>query len=347
MSKDTANPSSTQVASSQKECIPELIAKQLNLYHQVFRFNGEISKANSILIVGGKHVSTDILMKPNCSCAISQSNKRYLEECGLITDYVEPNPQLFSCLGFSAHESKRMVYSKILDMLPMNFIITGYRPFEKITDAPKPEVGCALKNGVIISREEAIKVLADWFMDNDFYSSIYDDMPEFEHAVEAADFAKISPKAAVYGIHASPDDGWEALEFATLYDLSVKYVDYLAELSLAIYSLLAEKYEKAGILLVNTNFAFGINEEDEICLGYEVGTPDTSVLASKALYKRYGNLKSIEQIPVMKYFESIAYTGENDLPVPEVPEHVLEEVTDTYMYLAEALCDELAFKMHM
>lgn len=346
MSKHATDPFSEQVTSVEQQCIPELFASQVNLYHAVFRFNGEIRKANSILMVDGMYVSNSTFLKPNCTCAISQSNKRYLEDFGFATDYVQPNPEFLSSLGFPAYECKQMVYARILDMFPIDFYITGYKEGEK-ADAPKPEVNYALKNGIVISREEAIKVLADWCMDNDFYSSIYDEMPEFEQVSEAMAFAKISEEAAVYGETASPDDVWKAFEFATLYDLSANYVDYFTKLSIEIYLLLAQKYEKAGILLVNTSLEFGINQDDEIFLGDEVGTPDTSMMASKLLYERYGTLKNMEWAPVMKYLESIADTEEQGQPVPEVPKYVLDEVSDTYMYLAEALSDEETFKLYM
>ena len=52
-------------------------------------------------------------------------------------------------------------------------------------------------------------------------------------------------------------------------------------------------------------------------------------------------------VPVMKYFEAIGYDIESGEPVPELPEEVLDEISDTYMYLAEAICDDLAFDIHM
>ena len=51
--------------------------------------------------------------------------------------------------------------------------------------------------------------------------------------------------------------------------------------------------------------------------------------------------------PVLEYFESVGYDVTSEEPVPDVPEDVMDEVSDTYLYLAEAICDDLAFDLHM
>ena len=79
----------------------------------------------------------------------------------------------------------------------------------------------------------------------------------------------------------------------------------------------------------------------------EVGTADNTFIASRELYEKNGILESIINAPVLKYFESIGYDVNSDKPVPEIPEDVLDEISDTYVYLTEAICDDLACDIHM
>ena len=53
--------------------------------------------------------------------------------------------------------------------------------------------------------------------------------------------------------------------------------------------------------------------------------------------------------PIFEYCKSIGckLCGEFGGNVPEIPEKVLDEISDTYMYLAEAICDDLAFDIHL
>lgn len=348
MCDNTAIPFDEQVVFPEKEQIPELDVGEVNRYHQVFRFNGSIRKPHANLVIGTKVLPYTVLMKPNCVTAISQSNKRYLESFELLTDYIEPNQLLYQSLGFSADESKYLVYARNLEVFPVDFVVTGYDVEETKEALGEPKVEFSMKNGMKISSEETVKILSDWMLDNDYRTSFFDELAEScEDADVASSRINLSAESKAYGEEMSPDDAWDALECACMHSYVETFVKSVAIVSGIVYSTLREKYEEGGIILVNTRLQFGFDEDAEMRLTGDVGTPDTSLVVCKEHFEETGAFESLDQAPVLKYFESVGYDVNSDEKVPELPEDVLDEVTDMYWYLAEAICDDLAFELNM
>ncbi len=328
MSKQTTNPFDEQAVTPQEEeSVPEIITHE----------------ASSVLLIPGKLAIAGILMKPNFTVALSESNKRYLDQFELITDYVEAGPELWEKYGISEEKRGTVMLLKNVDLLPLDFVVSGYDKGGSNKLLPAPEIICALKEGTNISREEAIKILADWFYDNDYCVDCYDEMMACENIQDAFEMIDITPEDVKYAEDINPDDEEDMLECASLHRLARQYVDDLKIVSNIIYSLLAKRYEESGIILVDTRIAFGFDEECNVTLAGEVGTPDESTMASKMLFERNGELVDMIQAPVLEYFKN----AENVDKDAEVPSYVLDEVSDTCMYLAEALCDDLSFDMYL
>lgn len=331
MSEKTTNPFDEQAVTPEEEVVPEVITHE----------------ASNILTINGKPVISGILMKPNFTVALSETNKRYLDKLELITDYVGADPELWETHGVPEEKRAEVMLIKNVDVIPLDFVVAGYDKVGNTSKYPAPVIGCSLKEGTPISREEAIKVLADWFYDNDYCINFYDEMMEYENVDEAIVFAELSEEDLAYGEILNPDDKWDMLECATLHKLATGYVDDLVLLANVVYALLATRYEEGGVILVDTRLSFGLDEECNVCLCGEVGTPDESTLASKSLYEKNCDLTDMLEEPVLKYFQSVAYTGEKAEQMPEIPVDVLDEVSDTCMYLAEALCDDLSFELNL
>lgn len=343
----TTNPLDEQEIFCVKARIPELeTVENVGPYAKVHYFNGPIQEASSELTICGKTIAGTVLMKPNCSTAISQSNKRYLASFEVPTDYEEPNPLLFRALGFSEQQSKILVYAHGLDVLPVNTVVTAYNLGADNSALPTPLVEFQMKNGMAMAEVEAIKVIADWLSDNGYVSNFYEDFMEYEDIEAAWLESGVSPEAREYG-ELLEEEPWEQLEAACLYECATYYVSDLILQSNAVYSLLHKKYDAAGIILANLNLEWGLNEDTEPVLCNEVATTDSALLASKDLYEKNGTLNSMINRPVLEYFESVGYDVTSEEPVPDVPEDVMDEVSDTYLYLAEAICDDLAFDLHM
>ncbi|MBR3613587.1 MAG: hypothetical protein IKL55_00175 [Clostridia bacterium] len=337
-------PFDEQEVFSEKAQIPELVSIESDKEVHGFAFNGLILKASGSLVIGGKNVAPEVLMKPNCICAISQSNKRYLASYKIHTDYVEPNQLLFRALGFSEQESKHLVYVKGMDMLPIYFMVTGYGTNHAMK---QPQVTCHLKNGTPISYEEADMIMADWLYDSGYESEYSESFKEYESIEKARMEANVSRRADDYANRFCEEDEWSKLEAACMFDIATSYISSIASNCQAIYSLLCKKYGPAGIILANVKLEFGLDDMAEPTLCGEVATPDTALLVSGDLYDLYGTLDNMAEEPVMKFFDMVGYTGETDQKMPELPMEVLDELADTYIYLAEALCDDFAFELNM
>lgn len=343
----TTNPLDEQEIFCVKTRIPELdTAEDVRPYGRVHFFNGAILEASSKLSICNKVVAESVLMKPNCACAISQSNKRYLAGYNVPTDYVEPNPLLFAALGFSEQESKTLVYVYGLDDLPIDTVVYAYALKSNNEALPTPKIGFQLKNGMRIADDEAAKVLADWFADNGYESIYYEDFMEYESIEEAWADANVSAEAREYGEFIE-EEPWEQLEAACLYEAAAALVEDLCMRANSVYCLLHKKYEAAGLILAKLQLSWGLDEDAEPILCNDVGTTDNALIVSRELYQKNGTLDDMVTKPVLEYFETVGYKLESDEPVPEIPEDVLDEVSDTYMYLAEAICDDLAFEIHM
>ena len=341
----TTNPLDEQEIFCVKDRIPELDTKEFS-GAKVHQFNGGIFELSSKFFIGGKTVAENVLMKPNCECAISQSNKRYLEGFNMYTDYVEPNQLLFRALGFSENESKVLFYVKGVDDLPVYAVVTAYDLDGDETALPEPTVSFAFKNRMEIAHEEAVKILADWLVDNGYVSNHYEEFEKYEDIKEAWEAAAVSDEAKVYA-EQMEENPWEQLEIACMYECAVTMLEDMAFASVAVYTALEKKYADAGLIAAIMQLSWGLDEEAGLVLCNEVATIDNTLIVSRDLYDKNGTLDSMINAPVLKYFESIGYDITSDEPVPEIPEEVLDELADTYMYLAEALCDDLAFDIHM
>ena len=343
----TTNPLDEQEIFCVKERIPEIdISECFGTFSKVHQFNGVALEASSDFFIGDKIVATNVLMKPNCMSAISQSNKRYLESFNMYTDYIEPNPLLFKALGFSEDESKIMVYVKFMHDLPVDAVVTAYDLDGDNKALAEPSVSFSFKNGAVILYDEAVKLLTEWLDDNDYESNHYEDIDEMEDISDAWSKINVSHKAKTYAA-VMEEDLRKQLKLACLYEAATTLLDDMALASTAAYTLLQKKYTEAGLIIAKIQFTWGLDKECDLVLCNEVGTNDNTVIASRELYDKNGTLENIIEMPIYKFFESINYDVDCDETIPEIPGEVLDELSDTYVYLAETLCDDLALEIHL
>ena len=324
MSENATIPFDGQVVISEEEN-PELI----------------IYEASSILSIADRPVVDGILMKPNLTVALSESNKRFLEtEFELLTDHIVSTPELWKKYGISEEKRGTVMLLKPLSVFPVDFIVNGYEKTGKKDKLCVPEVIFCSEEGEEICKKEAIRLLVEWFYENDYCSENYEAMIECETVDEAFELVDISLADIQYAEDFDTEEEIELLERASLHNSATHYIEQLRMLCEFIYTELAKKYEEAGVLLVKTRFLFGMDEDDQTVLYGEVGTPDESLLVSKMLYEKDRSMVDMLEAPVIEYIKH----SENAREDAEIPEDVLDEVSDTCMYLAEALCDDLSFE---
>ena len=125
-------------------------------------------------------------------------------------------------------------------------------------------------------------------------------------------------------------------------------IETLIMSSNVVYSLLHKKYEEAGILLAKLKLSWGLDDDAETVLCNDVGTPDMAVMTTIKSFEKTGEIEDMVTKPVFDYFQKKGCRLEEFAKkTVELPEKVLDEISDTYMYLAEALCDDLAFDIHL
>jgi len=107
------------------------------------------------------------------------------------------------------------------------------------------------------------------------------------------------------------------------------------DLSLRIYSAAAEYAQARGIILADTKFEFGVNDEGEIILADEALTPDSSRYWPAVSYKEGISPPSYDKQFVRDYLET---TGWNKLPpAPHLPADVMKKTTEKYVECYERL----------
>jgi phosphoribosylaminoimidazole-succinocarboxamide synthase len=101
----------------------------------------------------------------------------------------------------------------------------------------------------------------------------------------------------------------------------------LRDLTLAIYQRAAEYAETKGIIIADTKFEFGFVGE-ELVLGDEVLTPDSSRFWLAETYQPGGPQFSFDKQFVRDYLESIRWNKQP--PAPPLPEEVAAKTSDKY-----------------
>lgn len=103
--------------------------------------------------------------------------------------------------------------------------------------------------------------------------------------------------------------------------------DRLREISISIFEFAARKMEKAGILLCDTKFEFGL-DGDKIVLIDEILTPDSSRYWDAATYSVGISPPGFDKQYVRDYVESIGW--DKRPPAPSLPADVLQKTTSLY-----------------
>jgi phosphoribosylaminoimidazole-succinocarboxamide synthase len=114
--------------------------------------------------------------------------------------------------------------------------------------------------------------------------------------------------------------------------------DRLAEVervSIALYRFAAEHARSRGILIADTKFEFGLDEEGQLVLGDEALTPDSSRFWPADEYRPGGSQPSFDKQFVRDYCESTGWDKTD--PGPELPDDVVAGTRARYVEAFELL----------
>lgn len=109
-------------------------------------------------------------------------------------------------------------------------------------------------------------------------------------------------------------------------------------LSLSIYSAAAEYAKSRGIILADTKFEFGMDENGEVILADEALTPDSSRYWPASSYKEGISPPSYDKQFVRDYLEATPW--DKKPPAPHLPAEVVGKTTEKYIEACEKLTGE-------
>ena len=109
--------------------------------------------------------------------------------------------------------------------------------------------------------------------------------------------------------------------------------------SIEIYSVCSEYARTKGIIIADTKFEFGLNEEDNLVLADEVLTPDSSRFWPAAEYEVGKSQKSYDKQYLRDYLKSTGWNKQP--PAPELPKEVIQVTSNKYIEAFQTLTGQL------
>lgn len=138
-----------------------------------------------------------------------------------------------------------------------------------------------------------------------------------------------STKAAV-------GDHDENVSFEKIIDLVGKETaESVRDLSIEIYKEAAEYALQRGIIIADTKFEFGLDENEEIVLIDEALTPDSSRFWPQDTYQAGTSPKSYDKQYVRDYLETLDWNKQ--APGPKLPQEIIDNTSAKYIEACERL----------
>ncbi len=106
--------------------------------------------------------------------------------------------------------------------------------------------------------------------------------------------------------------------------------------SLALYQFAADYALKRGIIIADTKFEFGLDEDNNLVLMDEVLTPDSSRFWDMDNYQIGTSPKSFDKQIVRDYLESLDW--DKTPPAPTLPDDIVEKTSKQYQKIQQILC---------
>ncbi len=118
-------------------------------------------------------------------------------------------------------------------------------------------------------------------------------------------------------------------------DVGEALATQLRDLSIALYSEAAKYAEARGIILADTKFEFGLDENGTVVLADEALTPDSSRFWAKETYAVGSNPPSMDKQFVRDWLDEINFNHQP--PAPALPDEVIAKTQAIYEACFDAL----------
>lgn len=138
---------------------------------------------------------------------------------------------------------------------------------------------------------------------------------------------------------ASVGDHDENITFAKMIEeVGEDLANQIKNVSLKLYSMAAEHAGKNGIIIADTKFEFGLDENDNLVLMDEILTPDSSRFWNKEKYQVGTSPESYDKQFVRDYLETL--TWNKTAPGPKVPANIINATANKYHEAYELITGE-------
>jgi phosphoribosylaminoimidazole-succinocarboxamide synthase len=119
---------------------------------------------------------------------------------------------------------------------------------------------------------------------------------------------------------------------------SAELAAQLRDVSLAVYSAVAEHARSRGVILADTKFEFGLDADGVLTLGDEVCTPDSSRFWPADEYAPGRGQPSFDKQYVRDWASGTGW--DKTPPAPAIPEDVVAATRERYVTAYERLAGE-------
>ena len=109
------------------------------------------------------------------------------------------------------------------------------------------------------------------------------------------------------------------------------------DVSLKIYQFAAEHALSCGIIIADTKFEFGLDEDNQLTLMDEVLTPDSSRFWSAIDYQPGSSPKSYDKQIIRDYLETLDW--DKRPPAPRLPDNIMDQAAEKYHQVYSILCN--------
>ena len=117
--------------------------------------------------------------------------------------------------------------------------------------------------------------------------------------------------------------------------IGAELADRIEALSLELYAHAGDYARQRGIILADTKFEFGLDENGELLLIDEVFTPDSSRFWPAATYAPGRSPESFDKQFVRDYLETLDWNKK--APGPRLPESVIRQTREKYLEVLQRL----------
>jgi len=111
----------------------------------------------------------------------------------------------------------------------------------------------------------------------------------------------------------------------------------IKDVSLKVYQFAAEHALNCGIIIADTKFEFGLDENNRLTLMDEVLTPDSSRFWSAEDYQPGSSPKSYDKQIIRDYLETLDWNKKP--PAPRLPDNIMAKATEQYHEVHSILCN--------